>query len=104
MVVLSKKIPYLCGFCETFMYLCSTNKQLLVYMVNLYGLDLWLKETDFGKFGKHVVLVHELFIDYSYFCHERSIGNVATSRRMSDFLEMSGYKKIRTCTGMAFAF
>lgn len=86
------------------MYLCSTNKQLLVYMVNLYGLDLWLKETDFGKFGKHVVLVHELFIDYSCFCHDRSIDNVATSRRMSDFLEMSGYKKKRTCTGMAFVF
>ena len=72
--------------------------------MNNNSLSDWFDETDFGQFGSKVVLAHDLFVDYVYYCKKNGVENkdIATARQMSDYLEESGYEKKRICTGMAF--
>lgn len=68
------------------------------------SLVAWVCGTDMVKFGKSVVLVHDLFVDYSCYCGRMGFKgkDVATARGMSDYLESIGLRKKRTCDGMAF--
>lgn len=83
-------------FMKVSYYLCRRD----FYVMD--NLREWISSPGFSGFKGRTVLVRDLFVDYICFCKGCGNEGFATARGMSDYLKGIGYKKKRTCTGMAF--
>lgn len=65
------------------------------------SISSWLSSLDFGKWHRSFVLVHDLYIDYVFYCGAAGISDLCKPRELTKYLVSLGYELKRISNGMA---